>query len=504
MSLHDTLIYINSTVESISSQFTRLPGSSIILRYVRSSYQNDPARSVLEFCLFLFAVRYFLASKYSVTKKDFVRLTDGEIDELVDEWTPEPLVPAMDEASQTDVDKIPVIVGATGPKVKLATGKSAMNLASANMLNLVSNEQIKQDAINTVHEYGVGVCGPPGFYGYQRVHINAEKDIAAFLGMPAAIIYAQAFNTISSVIPAFAKRGDIIVADAACNIAVCKGITISRATVRWYEHNNMEDLERVLERVSKEVKGRPLTRRFVVSEGLFENIGDICNLPKILELKDKYKYRLILEESFSVGVIGKTGRGVAEYYGVDATEIDIISGSMANTMVAGGGFCVSSEYAVKHQRINALGYVFSAALPGYLAKTASNAVAIMTTSPELFSQLNANARAFREIISKSQYVYSPSDPDSPLIHLRLKSEILETRKIDDEDHVLQDIVDECLYNGVLITRNKYVQSAENFPILPSLKVQVTTGLNKKETEKAALVVKAAISKVVAKIPKAKH
>lgn len=75
MSLHDTLVYINTTVESISAQFNRIPGSAIILRYVRSSYQNDPVRSLLEFCLFLFAVRYFLASKYSVAKKDFVKLS---------------------------------------------------------------------------------------------------------------------------------------------------------------------------------------------------------------------------------------------------------------------------------------------------------------------------------------------------------------------------------------------------------------------------------------------
>ncbi|KAK9323778.1 pyridoxal phosphate-dependent transferase [Lipomyces orientalis] len=504
MSFHDTLVYINSTVESISAQFNRIPGSAIVLRYVRSSYQNDPMRSFLELCLFLFAVRYFLASKYSFAKKDFIKLSTKEVDELVDEWTPEPLVTPLDEAQQADIDKIPVVVGASGPKVKLSTGKSAMNLASFNMLNLLGNEQIRDQAIKTVREYGVGACGPSGFYGTGEVHIKTEKDISNFLRVPASLIYAQAFNTISSTIPAFAKRGDIIVADSAIGVAIQKGILISRSTVRWFKHNDMDDLERVLQKVQTDFKGQPLTRRFIVTEGLFENIGDIVDLPRIIELKYKYKYRVILDESCSIGVLGKTGRGLTEYFNVPATEVDMIVGSLATTMCAGGGFCAGSDYVVAHQRISGNGYVFSAAVPGYLAATASEAMAIMQSNPDMFTQLLANTRVFRAIIDKTNYMWSPSDPDSPLIHLQLKSEVLETRRIDDEDKVLQDVVDECIANGVLITRSKVVPSQEIFPVESTLKIMITTGLTKRETEKAAAVVKAAISKVMSKVPKIKH
>ncbi|KAK9236177.1 pyridoxal phosphate-dependent transferase [Lipomyces kononenkoae] len=504
MAFHDTLIYINSTVESISAQFNRIPGSAIVLRYVRSSYQNDPMRSFLELCLFLFAVRYFLASKYSFAKKDFIKLSTKEVDDLVSEWTPEPLVAPLDEAGQADVDKIPVIVGPSGPKVKLSTGKSVMNLASFNMLNLLGGEQIRDTAIKTVREYGVGACGPSGFYGTQEVHIQTEKDISNFLRVPASIIYAQAFNTICSTIPAFAKRGDIIVADSAVGVAIQKGILISRSAVRWFQHNDMDDLERVLQQVQKDFKGQPLTRRFIVTEGLFENTGEIADLPKIIELKYKYKYRLILEESCSIGVLGKTGRGLTEYYDIPATEVDMIVGSLATTMCAGGGFCAGSEYVVSHQRISGNGYVFSAALPGYLAATASEAMSMMQSNPEMFVQLLANTRTFRATIDKINYMYSPSDPDSPLIHLDLKPEVLESRKIDDEDKFLQDVVDECIANGVLISRNKAVASQEVFPVQSSLKIMITTGLTKREIEKAATVIKAAVSKVMSKVPKVKH
>jgi serine palmitoyltransferase len=141
---------------------------------------------------------------------------------------------------------------------------------------------LKEKAIQTLRNYGVGPCGPPGFYGTQDVHMKTEADIAAFLGTPACIVYAQAFSTISSVIPAFSKRGDIIVADKGVNYAIRKGIQISRSMVRWYEHNDMEDLERVLSKITKEQAKKPLTRRFIITEGMFENRGTMSNLPSIV------------------------------------------------------------------------------------------------------------------------------------------------------------------------------------------------------------------------------
>ena len=174
----------------------------------------------------------------------------------------------------------------TGPKSKLANGRTVTNLASYNFYNLVANETLKDKAIQVLRTYGVGPCSPPGFYGTQDVHIKTEADIAAHLGAAACIVYAQAFSTISSVIPAFSKRGDVIVADKAVNFAIRKGIQISRSSVWWYEHNDLRDMERVLEKVVKEQARKPLTRRFIVTEGLSENVGDMIDLPKIVCVMD--------------------------------------------------------------------------------------------------------------------------------------------------------------------------------------------------------------------------
>jgi Aminotransferase class I and II len=113
-----------------------------------------------------------------------------------------------------------------------------------------------------------------------------EQDIASFLGTESAIIYSQAFSTISSVIPAFCKRGDIIVADRGVSFPVHKGIQVSRTTVRWYDHNDLNSLEEVLRSVERErlKKRLPVTRRFIVTEGIFENDGAMIDLPKVVRL----------------------------------------------------------------------------------------------------------------------------------------------------------------------------------------------------------------------------
>lgn len=171
----------------------------------------------------------------------------------------------------------------SGPKSKLASGRTVTNLASYNFYNLNANEQIKEKAIQTLRTYGVGPCGPPQFYGTQDVHMKCEADLATFIGTEGCIVYAQAFSTISSVIPSFCKRGDVIVADRAVNYSIRKGLEVSRSNVKWYNHGDMEDLERVLRKVAEEqAKKKQLTRRFIVTEALFETIGDCTDLPKLV------------------------------------------------------------------------------------------------------------------------------------------------------------------------------------------------------------------------------
>ncbi|KAI9878449.1 MAG: serine palmitoyltransferase component [Pleopsidium flavum] len=510
MDLQDAQNWLLGFLDEFSIHFQKLPGSAIFLRYVKSSYQNDPVRSAVELFLFLFAVRYLLAPKYSTQKQNYVTLSDEEIDELVEDWTPEPLVSPQTAFEEAENEKRPVIVGPTGPKSKLLNGRTITNLASYNFYNFVANETLKEKAIQTLRTYGVGPCGPPGFYGTQDVHMKTEADIAAHLGSPACIVYAQAFSTISSVIPAFSKRGDIIVADKAVNYAIRKGIQISRSTVRWYEHNDMEDLQKVLGKVTKEQAKKPLTRRFIVTEGIFENVGDVVNLPRIvggwIELKLRYKFRLILDETWSFGILGRSGRGVTEQQNVDAAEVDMIVGSLAGPLCAGGGFCAGSDEIVEHQRISAAAYTFSAALPAMLATTASETLAMLQTNPDIMNQVRENVKTmWSQLDPRSDWVRCTSAVENPIMLLVFKAEVIASKRlgIDDQTQLLQDVVDETLANGVLITRLKsmpravYASSKDDvWQLQPALKVCVTSGLSRKEIERAGTTIRHAITKVV--------
>lgn len=207
----------------------------------------------------------------------------------------------------------------------------------------------------------------------------------------------------------------------------------------------MADLERVLSTLVREQARKPLTRRFIVTEGLFENTGDMVNLPKIVELKHKYKFRIILDESWSYGILGRTGRGVTEQQNVDANEIDMIIGSLAGGLCAGGGFCAGTTEIVEHQRLSANAYTFSAALPAMLATTASETIRILQEQPETITVLRDNIKAMRaQLDPRSDWIYCSSAMDNPVMLLVFKDSVIESKKllIVDQEHLLQEVVDE--------------------------------------------------------------
>ncbi|KAJ3573105.1 hypothetical protein NP233_g2649 [Leucocoprinus birnbaumii] len=525
--LEPILDFLARTLTTVETTFNKLPGSAVIQRYVRSSHQNDPGRSILELILFIFAIRTLLQSR-TRADKNFIKFSDKEVDELVDEWTPEPLAQPLTPEESSELAAVPVITGPNGPKPKLAsTGKTAVNLASYNFTGLAGNEEIKERAVEVLRKYGLGSCGPPGFYGTLDVHMELERDIADFLGTEAAILYSQGFSTISSVIPAFCKRGDIIVADRGVNFAIQKGIQISRSTVRWFDHNDLKSLEEVLESVEKERKKRrgPLTRRFIVTEGIFEKDGAMVDLPKLIDIKFKHKYRLVLDESISFGTVGRTGRGLTELYNVPASKVDMLVGSVANGLNSCGGFCAGSQIVVNHQRINGLSFVFSASMPALLSVAASEGINVLRSTPSILATLQENVQAARAILDKLDCITIPSHPASPIIHIYIKnsksslhpstaatavpsskpsnpSSILPKDAaswdwdISVEEKILQDVVDEALSQGVIITKAKRLRGQEMVEARPSIRLAMTSALTRKETEAAVKVVKNALVKVL--------
>lgn len=284
--------------------------------------------------------------------------------------------------------------------------------------------------------------------------MKAEADIAAYLGTEGCIVYAQAFSTVSSVIPAFCKRGDVIIADRGVNYSIRKGLQASRSNIKWFDHGNMEALEKVMQAVVREqAKSKKLTRRFIVTEGLFELTGDVTNLPKLVELKERYKFRILLDETWSFGVLGRTGRGLTEAQNVDAQHVDMIVGSLSGPLCAGGGFCAGAKDVVEHQRITSSAYTYSAALPAMLAMAASETVHLLESNPEILTQCRDNIKAMRaQLDPKSDWVSCISDVDNPILLLVLKPEVIHSRRlsVDDQERLLVEVAEEV---SVLLLRS---------------------------------------------------
>lgn len=180
-----------------------------------------------------------------------------------------------------------------------------------------------------------------------------------------------------------------------------------------------------------------------------------------VELKYRFKFRIILDETWSFGVLGRMGRGITEHQNVDVADIDMIIGSLAGQLCAGGGFCAGSDVVVEHQRITSAAYTFSAALPAMLATAASEAMAILQTSPDMLTQLREHIRAMRaQLDPRSDWVYCTSAPENPIMLLVLKTEVITSKRLsrEDQERLLQDVVDEvsscsthCRFPGLTAT-----------------------------------------------------
>ena len=164
-----------------------------------------------------------------------------------------------------------------------------------------------------------------------------------------------------------------------------------------------------------------------------------------IELGHQYKFRIILDETWSFGVLGRTARGITEQQNVDAAEVDMIVGSLAGPLCAGGGFCAGSDAIVEHQRISASAYTFSAALPAMLATTASEILSMLQTSPDMLTTVRENIKTmWAQLDPRSDWVHCTSSVENPIMILTLKADLIASKKlgIADQEQLLQEVVDE--------------------------------------------------------------
>ncbi|XP_063828349.1 serine palmitoyltransferase 1 [Ostrinia nubilalis] len=375
------------------------------------------------------------------------------------EWSPLPLI-------EHDV-------AVEEPPLMGKIDEDVLNVGATSFLCLDKDEGILENALKTLDKYGVGSCGPRGFYGTIDVHLELEERLAKFMEVEETILYSYGFSTIASAIGAYARRGDIIFADENVWFAIQKGIDASRSTVRYFKHNDMDHLEEQLSAATKRKELNSRRRAFLIAEAIYYNTGEMCPLKRLVELARKYKLRIILDESLSIGVLGKHGRGLTEHFNVPRDEVDLIVGSLEHSFATIGGFCAGSHFIIEHQRLGGLGYCFSASLPPMLTQAAIDGLNRIENNPSILTELEENSRKLNKALSTLKHFTFRGDEISPIKHIYLKKDLTDRLK----HSYLRNISNYCLERGVAFAVAAYLRDVEHNCPEPSIRIASSRKLN---------------------------
>ena len=377
------------------------------------------------------------------------------MDELCGEWEPDPLVSANTPSHDAEED---------------LRDENSQFVSGWDFLGFRKEQRIKQAAKDAIRKYGVGTCGPAGFYGTLDVHLELQDKLAQLLGTEAALVFAQGYAAISGVIPAFAKRGDVLVIDEACGFAIQKGAELSRARIFWYKHCDPEDLEAKLQ----EAIMTRLSLRFIITEGLFTNTGNIAPLKKIVKLARQYRFRLLLDDSAAIGALSPAGS--CKYHNIPTNDPHlIICGTLSHTLGACGGFTAGSKIVIQHQVLSNQAYCFSASLPALFAVSAIKGIELMNDAKicELKAVVNAFERSYQENASAFSIrgLIIEGQPGSPIRFLQATNPSIQN---DREEFNISHIRKQMLLHGYQIASRK-VSPDEHCLWRPTLRICLGVG-----------------------------
>ncbi|HHV62914.1 MAG TPA: pyridoxal phosphate-dependent aminotransferase family protein [Firmicutes bacterium] len=268
-------------------------------------------------------------------------------------------------------------------------GREMIMFSSYSYLALIDHPGIKAAANAATSEFGTGTHGVRILAGTTRLHVELERRLAEFMGTEDAIAYNSGFLGNVATISSFVGKGDAVIVDQLSHASLVDGARLSGAEFIWFKHNDPSDLERILRDASDRYRGK-----LVVVDGVYSMDGDVAPVPELLELTRRYDAWLLVDEAHSLGVLGQTGHGIKEYFGLPADAIDITTGSLSKTIPAVGGFVAGRADFIAFLRHNARGFVFSAALPPAATAAARAALDVIEQEQWRLAKLRANIKRF--------------------------------------------------------------------------------------------------------------
>ncbi len=260
-------------------------------------------------------------------------------------------------------------------------GKRTIMLGSNNYLGLTNHPKVIEAGVEAIKKYGSGCSGSRFLNGTLDLHVKLEREIADFLHKEEAVTFSTGFQSNLGVISAIVGRNDYMICDKENHASIYDGCKLSYGKMLRYNHNDMADLESKLKFVPKECG------ILIITDGVFSMSGDICNLPKIVELAKKYGARVMVDDAHGLGVIGKTGRGTGEYFGME-DDIDLIMGTFSKSLASLGGYVAGKKEVIEYIKHTSRPYIFSASITPASVSSALAALNILKSEPERVKRLN--------------------------------------------------------------------------------------------------------------------
>ena len=262
----------------------------------------------------------------------------------------------------------------------IISGKKVLMFGSNAYLGLTNHPKVKEAAIEAIKKYGTGCAGSRFLNGTLDIHIQLEKRLAEFVGKEDAIVYSTGFQVNLGVVSCLTGREDYILWDELDHASIIEGHRLSFSTKLKYKHNDMESLEKQLQKCD------PDKVKLIVTDGVFSMEGDVAKLPEICALAKKYNANVMVDEAHGLGVFGKQGRGTCDHFGV-TNDVDLIMGTFSKSLASIGGFIAADESIINYLRHHSRSYIFSASNTPAATAAANAALDIMINEPERIEHL---------------------------------------------------------------------------------------------------------------------
>jgi 8-amino-7-oxononanoate synthase len=317
-------------------------------------------------------------------------------------------------------------------------GKDVLMFGSNSYLGLTNHPKLKEAAKKAVDKYGSGCAGSRFLNGTLDLHIELEEQLAEFVGKDEAIVFSTGMQVNLGVLSSLLGRKDFIVNDDANHASIIDGSRLSFATSRKYEHNNMEALEKTLQRIQKDKT--PEDMALIVMDGVFSMEGDIAKLPEIVALAKKYGANVMVDDAHGLGVMGDHGRGTANHFGL-TDDVDLIMGTFSKSLATIGGFIAASKEVINFLKHNARSLIFSASIAPANAAAVIAALDIMKSEPERIRKVWDNARYAKKQLDHLGFDTGPSEtPIIPIYVRDIDKTFLFTKMAQDEGVFVNPVI----------------------------------------------------------------